>query len=86
MSDPVEGISAKLQSALAAYVKEHRLPGATAGVVHDGVLAWSGSVGFADVATRVVADSSSLHRVASITKGVPERAAAHRLVVGSLRG
>jgi CubicO group peptidase (beta-lactamase class C family) len=68
MSDPVEGISAKLQSALAAYVKEHRLPGATAGVVHDGALAWSGSVGFADVATRVVADPSTLHRVASITK------------------
>ena len=68
MSDPVEGISAKLQSTLGAYVKEHRLPGATAGVVHDGVLAWSGSVGFADVATSVVADPSTLHRVASITK------------------
>ena len=68
MTDPVESVSAKLQSTLAAYVKEHRLPGATAGVVHDGELVWSGSVGFADVADRVVADSSTLHRVASITK------------------
>ena len=68
MNDPVESISGRLQTALAAYVKEHRLPGATAGVVHDGRLAWSGSVGFADVASRVVADPSTLHRVASITK------------------
>jgi CubicO group peptidase (beta-lactamase class C family) len=68
MIDPVESISTRLQTALAAYVKEHRLPGATAGVVHDGRLAWSGSVGFADVGSRVVADPSTLHRVASITK------------------
>jgi CubicO group peptidase (beta-lactamase class C family) len=68
MIDPVESISAKLQSVLASYVKEHRLAGATAGVVHDGHLAWSGSAGFADVASRVVADPATLHRVASITK------------------
>ena len=68
MIDPVESVSAKLQGTLASYVKEHRLPGATAGVVHDGELVWSGSVGFADVADRVVADSATLHRVASITK------------------
>ena len=66
--DPVEGVAAKLQATLAAYVKENRLPGATAGVVHDGRLVWSGSVGFADVRYRVVADSATLHRVASITK------------------
>jgi CubicO group peptidase (beta-lactamase class C family) len=68
VNDPVEGISTRLQTMLAAYVKEHRLPGATAGVVHDGRLVWSGSVGFADVESRVVADPSTLHRVASITK------------------
>jgi CubicO group peptidase (beta-lactamase class C family) len=68
MFDPVESISAKLQSTLADYVKEHRLPGATAAVVHDGRLAWSGSAGFSDVASRVAADPSTLHRVASITK------------------
>jgi len=68
MVDPVESISARLQATLAAYVKENRLPGATAGVVHDGRLAWSGSAGFADVASRLVADPSTLHRVASITK------------------
>ena len=68
MTDPVESVSARLQAALAAFVKEHRLPGATAGVVHDGHLVWSGSTGFADVAHRVVADPSTLHRVASITK------------------
>jgi len=67
-TDPVEGTSATLQTALAVYVKEHRLPGATAGVVHGGRLVWSGSAGFADVANRVVADPSMLHRVASITK------------------
>jgi CubicO group peptidase (beta-lactamase class C family) len=68
VNDPVEGISAKLQTMLAGYVKEHRLPGATAGVVHDGRLVWSGSAGFADVGSRVVADPSTLHRIASITK------------------
>ena len=68
MGSPVEDVAAKLSSTLASYVKEHRLPGATAGVVHDGRLVWTGSAGFADVAARRPADARTLHRVASITK------------------
>jgi CubicO group peptidase (beta-lactamase class C family) len=68
MTSPVAGVAAKLQGMLATYVKEHRLPGAVAGVVHDGDLVWTGSTGFADVASRRVADPRTLHRIASITK------------------
>lgn len=68
MGSPVEDVAGKLQTTLAAYVKEHRLPGATAGVVHDGRLVWTGSAGFSDIAARRVAGPQTLHRVASITK------------------
>jgi len=49
-------------------VKEHRLPGAAAGVVHGDALVWSAGVGFADIAARRVPDASTLYRIASITK------------------
>ncbi|HET7902336.1 MAG TPA: serine hydrolase domain-containing protein [Candidatus Nanopelagicales bacterium] len=68
MGSPVEDVAPKLQSTLASFVKDNRLPGATAGVVHDGALVWTGSAGFSDIASRRVADAQTLHRVASITK------------------
>lgn len=68
MGSPVEDVAGKLQTTLASFVKDNRLPGATAGIVHDGELVWTGSAGFADVAARRPADARTLHRVASITK------------------
>ncbi|MFN8159121.1 MAG: serine hydrolase domain-containing protein [Candidatus Nanopelagicales bacterium] len=68
MGSPVEDVAGKLQSTLATFVKDNRLPGATAGIVHDGALVWTGSTGFSDIASRRVADARTMHRVASITK------------------
>jgi CubicO group peptidase (beta-lactamase class C family) len=66
--DPVAAIAAKLEAAARSFVREHRLPGGAAGVVHSERLAWSAGVGFADVAAGRAPDVSTLYRVASITK------------------
>src|SRR6187455_3095053 len=68
MSSPAAALAGKYEAAAAAFVKEHRLPGAAVGVVHDAELAWSGGVGFADRATRRPSDPRTLYRIASITK------------------
>jgi D-alanyl-D-alanine carboxypeptidase len=53
---------------VAAFVKEHRLPGASAGVVVGDELVWSAGHGFADVKTQRPNDARTLFRIASITK------------------
>jgi CubicO group peptidase (beta-lactamase class C family) len=60
--------AAQLKAKLASFVREHRLPGAAAGVVHGQDLAWSAGVGFADVGTRKPTSTETLYRIASITK------------------
>ncbi len=65
---PIDDVASKLEAKTALFVKEHRLPGAAAGIVHGNVLAWSAGVGFADIAARRVPDTSTLYRIASITK------------------
>jgi D-alanyl-D-alanine carboxypeptidase len=68
MAGPFDEIGSKLEHTLAAFVKEHRLPGAAAGVVHGDDLVWSGGYGFDDVAARRAPDARTLYRIASITK------------------
>lgn len=68
MASPAAALAEKYQAIAASFVKENRLPGAAVGVVHDGGLAWSGGVGFADRATGRASDARTLYRVASITK------------------
>ena len=69
----------------ATFVKEHRLPGAALGVLEDGELVWSGSVGFADLATGRRPDESSLYRIASITKTFTGTAVMQLLAAGRLQ-
>ena len=64
----VAEIAGKLEERIAAFVKEHRLPGVSAGIVVEDELAWSGGYGFADVSTKRSHDSQTLFRIASITK------------------
>src|SRR6185312_8364523 len=52
----------------AAFVKEHRLPGASVAVVHGDDLAWSAGIGLCDAAAGRTADDTTLYRVASVTK------------------
>jgi CubicO group peptidase (beta-lactamase class C family) len=64
----IADIAGKLEERVAAFVKEHRLPGASAGIVVEDELAWSGGYGFADVSTKRPPDAQTLFRIASITK------------------
>ena len=68
MASPIAKITDELEAKAAGFVKEHRLPGAAVGVVHGDDLVWSAGVGFADVAGRRAPDTSTLYRIASITK------------------
>jgi CubicO group peptidase (beta-lactamase class C family) len=68
MTSPVAKIADELDAKVAGFVKEHRLPGAAAGVVHGDDLIWSTGVGLAEIATRRAPDTSTLYRIASITK------------------
>ena len=58
----------ELERALARFVAENRMPGAAAAVVRGGEVAWSGQIGFADVAAKRPAGPATLYRIASITK------------------
>jgi D-alanyl-D-alanine carboxypeptidase len=68
MAGLIAKISDEFEAKAAAFVKEHRLPGAAVGVVHGDDLIWSEGVGFADIAARRAPDMSTLYRIASITK------------------
>lgn len=68
MSSPVDDVASKLEHKVAAFVKEHRLPGASCGVVVGDALVWSYGHGFADLETKRPHDAQTLFRIASITK------------------
>jgi CubicO group peptidase (beta-lactamase class C family) len=64
VADGAEQFEAKLGS----FVRENRLYGAAAGVVHGDELVWAGGAGFADLAAGRHSGPDVLYRVASITK------------------
>ena len=68
MIGPVASGGPEFEGKLASFVKENRLYGAVAGVVHGDELAWSGAAGFADAAAGRRTDVGDLFRIASITK------------------
>lgn len=68
MPGPVNAGAQEFEAKLASFVKDNRLYGAAAAVVHGAELAWSGGAGFADLAARRPAEPSTLYRIASITK------------------
>ena len=68
MTGPVAGGAGEFEARLASFVKDNRLYGAAAGVVHTGELAWAGGVGFADITARRPSQPDTLYRIASITK------------------
>jgi CubicO group peptidase (beta-lactamase class C family) len=59
---------AELAAKLGSFVRENRLPGAAAGVVHGDHLVWSAGAGFADLGARRLTEPGTLYRIASITK------------------
>jgi CubicO group peptidase (beta-lactamase class C family) len=68
MTGPVAGGAEQFEAKLGSFVRENRLYGAAAGVVHEGALVWSGGAGFADMAAGRPSGRDVLYRIASITK------------------
>jgi CubicO group peptidase (beta-lactamase class C family) len=68
MTEPVSGGAGDFQAKLATFVKDNRIAGAAASVVHGDDLAWAGGAGFADLPSRRPAGPDTLYRIASITK------------------
>jgi CubicO group peptidase (beta-lactamase class C family) len=65
--DQAAGV-ADLETRLASFIEQNRLPGGAAGVVCGDELAWSAGAGFADLATGKATDPVMLYGIASITK------------------
>ncbi len=68
MTEQVAAGAAEFEAKLARFVKDKRLAGAAAAVVHGDELAWSGGAGFADIESGRPAAPDTLYRLASITK------------------
>ncbi len=68
MDDRLGDVVAELGTCAARFVKEHRLPGASVGVVVPEGLAWSDQVGFSNLDRRERPTSTTLYAIASITK------------------
>ncbi|HUB39575.1 MAG TPA: serine hydrolase domain-containing protein [Streptosporangiaceae bacterium] len=68
VAGPVAAGAQDFETKVASFVRENRLYGAAAGVVHGGELVWSGGAGFADAAEGRAAGPDVLYRIASITK------------------
>ncbi len=68
MTGPVAGGAEQFEASLGSFVRENRLYGAAAGVLHGGELVWSAGAGFADRAAGRASGPDVLYRIASITK------------------
>jgi CubicO group peptidase (beta-lactamase class C family) len=68
VADISAAIGPELRAKLIDVVARDRIPGAVAGVVHRGELAWSAALGLADVGAGRPAEPGNLFRIASITK------------------
>jgi CubicO group peptidase (beta-lactamase class C family) len=64
----IANVATALEACAAAFVKQHRLPGASVAVVHEDDLAWCAGIGICDAAAGRTADDATLYRVASVTK------------------
>jgi CubicO group peptidase (beta-lactamase class C family) len=70
MTGPVAGGAEQFEAKLGSFVRDNRLYGAAAGIVHGDELVWSGGAGFADLAAGRESGPDVLYRIASITKTV----------------
>jgi len=68
VAGPVAAGAQDFETKVATFVRENRLYGAAAGVVHGDELVWSGGTGLADAAAGRPSGADVLYRIASITK------------------
>ncbi|MBI4220245.1 MAG: beta-lactamase family protein, partial [Chloroflexi bacterium] len=67
-SEQLQAALPRIRASIDEALRQYRIPGAAAGIVLDGKLAWSEGFGVADLAAGGPPDSRTLFRVASITK------------------
>jgi CubicO group peptidase (beta-lactamase class C family) len=60
--------NSELETGLASFIAQNRLPGGAAGVICGDELAWSAGAGFGDLTTGTATDPAMLYGIASITK------------------
>jgi CubicO group peptidase (beta-lactamase class C family) len=68
MAGPLAQGATEFEAKVAAFIRDNRLYGAAAGLVHGDELAWSGGTGLADLAGGRRSGPDVLYRIASITK------------------
>src|SRR4051812_2056114 len=61
-------LQAKIESAVATFMAESKVPGMSVAVVHQGTFAWSAGFGLADLENSVPATAQTVYRLASISK------------------
>lgn len=84
-NDPVvAAVAERLERRMRELLRRNRLPGASAGIVREGRLAWQAGFGYADLATLRRPDAHTLYRVASISKTFTATAIVHLRDAGRL--
>jgi serine beta-lactamase-like protein LACTB len=61
---------ARIENAIATFLKETQTPGLSAAVVEDGQLVWSAGFGMADLENSVPATADTVYRLASVSKSL----------------
>ena len=61
---------ARIENAIATFMKESQTPGLSAAVVQDGELVWSAGFGMADLENSVPATANTVYRLASVSKSL----------------
>ena len=67
-ADKVQATAPAVEQMFRDYVEERHMPGFAYGVVLDGELVYSGAFGLANLETHIPADTTSLFRIASMSK------------------
>jgi serine beta-lactamase-like protein LACTB len=69
-SSPAPSQIDTVNHAIAAFIAEEHAPGVSVAIVKDGKLAWTGAYGFSDLENSVPAKTSTMYRLASISKPI----------------
>jgi serine beta-lactamase-like protein LACTB, mitochondrial len=73
-----------VKQAITAFIAEEHAPGVSVAIVKDGKLAWTGAYGFSDLENSVPAKTSTMYRLASISKPITATAVMQLAEAGKL--
>ena len=84
-ADKVRATAPAVEQMFRDYAEERHMPGFAYGVVLDGELVYSGAFGLANLETHIPADTTSLFRIASMSKSFTALAILQLRDAGKLR-